>query len=190
MDGSPFGPRSDRGWRSRSWKNRCVARDCSPPGGHWVGDWVPARCASKRARTLARNYFGYVVEVAHDAGVEDRILLGGSHPLQLLHGPDPLRHHPIVAGALMRVLVPAGHLVMADGDAIVTTSSPLAWVSGCFVVVVGDGRPVYGMGGLDGLGGRIGGQETTSADWDGLGGREPQPCQGEGRGFESRRPLH
>ena len=24
-----------------------------------------------------------------------------------------------------------------------------------------DGRPVYGMGGLDGLGGRIGGQETT-----------------------------
>ena len=47
------------------------------------------------------------------------------------------------------------------------------------------------MGGLDGLGGRAGGQETTSGDWDGLGGREPQPffCQGEGRGFESRRPL-
>jgi hypothetical protein len=29
----------------------------------------------------------------------------------------------------------------------------------------GDGRPVYGMGGLDGLGGRVGGQETTSGDW-------------------------
>ena len=29
----------------------------------------------------------------------------------------------------------------------------------------GDGRPVYGMGGLDGLGGRTGGQETTSGDW-------------------------
>jgi hypothetical protein len=53
----------------------------------------------------------------------------------------------------------------------------------------GDGRPVYGMGGLDGLGGRAGGRETTSGDWDGIGGREPQPCQGEGRGFESRRPL-
>jgi hypothetical protein len=53
-----------------------------------------------------------------------------------------------------------------------------------------DGRPVYGMGGLDGLGGRAGGQESTSGDWDGLGGGEPQPCQGEGRGFESRRPLH
>ncbi len=56
----------------------------------------------------------------------------------------------------------------------------------------GNGRPVYGMGGLHGLGGRAGGQETTSGDWNGLGGREPQPffCQGEGRGFESRRPLH
>jgi hypothetical protein len=53
-----------------------------------------------------------------------------------------------------------------------------------------DGRAVYGMGGLDGLGGRIGGQKTMSAEWGGLGGREPQPCQGEGRGFESRRPLH
>src|SRR3954452_23536776 len=51
-----------------------------------------------------------------------------------------------------------------------------------------DGRPVYGMGGLGGLGGRMGGQETSGLD--GLGGREPQPCQGEGRGFESRRPLH
>gem|GEM_PF-3942988 len=38
-----------------------------------------------------------------------------------------------------------------------------------------DGRPVYGMGGLDGLGGRAGGEETTSGHWDGLGGREPQP---------------
>ena len=35
----------------------------------------------------------------------------------------------------------------------------------------------------------MGGQETTSAVWGGLDGREPQPCQGEGRGFESRRPL-
>ena len=31
------------------------------------------------------------------------------------------------------------------------------------LVAGGDGRPVYGMGGLDGLGGRIGGEETTSA---------------------------
>jgi hypothetical protein len=53
-----------------------------------------------------------------------------------------------------------------------------------------DGRPVYGMGGLGGLGGRIDGQETTSGDWDGLGGRFSSRCQGEGRGFESRRPLH
>ena len=45
------------------------------------------------------------------------------------------------------------------------------------------------MGGLDGLGGRIGGQETTSGDWDGLSGRFSSRCQGEGRGFESRRPL-
>ena len=28
-----------------------------------------------------------------------------------------------------------------------------------------DGRPVYGIGGLDGLGGRIGGQEPASRDW-------------------------
>ena len=35
----------------------------------------------------------------------------------------------------------------------------------CRVSVSGDGRPVYGMGGLDGLGGRIGGQDTTSGDW-------------------------
>ena len=46
------------------------------------------------------------------------------------------------------------------------------------------------MGGLDGLGGRAGGQETTSGDWDRLGGRFSSRCQGEGRGFESRRPLH
>ena len=53
-----------------------------------------------------------------------------------------------------------------------------------------DGRPVYGMGGLGGLGGRTGGQETTSGDWDGLSGGFSSRCQGEGRGFESRRPLH
>jgi hypothetical protein len=54
-----------------------------------------------------------------------------------------------------------------------------------------DGRPVYGMGGVDGLGGRVGGRETTSADWDGLSGGFSSRffCQGEGRGFESRRPL-
>ncbi len=28
-----------------------------------------------------------------------------------------------------------------------------------------DGRPVYGLGGLDGPDGRIGGQDTTSRDW-------------------------
>ena len=53
-----------------------------------------------------------------------------------------------------------------------------------------DGRPVCGLGGLDGPGGRTGGQETTPGDWDGLAGRFSSRCQGEGRGFESRRPLH
>ena len=31
------------------------------------------------------------------------------------------------------------------------------------------------MGGLDGLGGRMGGQETTSGDWDGLSGGFSSP---------------
>ena len=35
----------------------------------------------------------------------------------------------------------------------------------------------------------MGGQETTSGDWDGLSGGFSSRCQGEGRGFESRRPL-
>jgi hypothetical protein len=53
-----------------------------------------------------------------------------------------------------------------------------------------DGRAVYGMGGLDGLGGRTGGRETTSACWtDQTDGSHNFFCQGEGRGFESRRPL-
>ena len=52
-----------------------------------------------------------------------------------------------------------------------------------------DGRPVYGMGGLDGLGGRIGGQETTSRGWTDSTDGYLHVCQGEGRGFESRRPL-
>ena len=40
------------------------------------------------------------------------------------------------------------------------------------------------------LGGRIRGRSTTSDDTVGRGGPGPSPCQGEGRGFESRRPLH
>jgi hypothetical protein len=35
----------------------------------------------------------------------------------------------------------------------------------------------------------MGGQKTTSGDWDGLSGGFSSRCQGEGRGFESRRPL-
>jgi hypothetical protein len=51
----------------------------------------------------------------------------------------------------------------------------VAWSTVMMCRLLSDGRPVYGIGGLDGLGGRAGGQETTSGDWDGLGGREPQP---------------
>ena len=36
---------------------------------------------------------------------------------------------------------------------------------GIATVSLCDGRPAYGVGGLDGLGGRMGGQETTSGDW-------------------------
>ena len=57
------------------------------------------------------------------------------------------------------------------------------------LVAGGVGRPVFGTGGPDGLDGRMGGQEPTSRDWDGLSGGFSSRCQGEGRGFESRRPL-
>jgi hypothetical protein len=47
----------------------------------------------------------------------------------------------------------------------ITPSYPCTrWRGACFVGD-GDGRPVFGMGGLDGPGGRMGGQETTSAVW-------------------------
>ncbi len=72
----------------------------------------------------------------------------------------------------------------------ITPSYPCARWRAAGFVGGGDGRPVYGMGGLDGLGGRMGGQEPMSGDWDGLSGGFSSRCQGEGRGFESRRPLH
>ena len=56
-----------------------------------------------------------------------------------------------------------------------------------------DGRPLYDRPGLDGFSGFIGlirGRNSTSAEWGRLVGHSPSPCQGEGRGFESRRPLN
>src|SRR5918996_4196394 len=50
-------------------------------------------------------------------------------------------------------------------------------------------RPVdYGTD-LITLGGRVAGRSTTSGDSSAPGGRVRAPCQGEGRGFESRRPF-
>jgi hypothetical protein len=36
----------------------------------------------------------------------------------------------------------------------------------------------------------MGGQDTTSGDWMDQADGSLHVCQGEGRGFESRRPLH
>ena len=49
---------------------------------------------------------------------------------------------------------------------------------------------VDGMGGVDGLGRTNRRRGPRRGDWDVLGGVFSSPCQGEGRGFESRRPLH
>src|ERR1035438_8267574 len=50
-------------------------------------------------------------------------------------------------------------------------------------------RVLYYSDPLDGLNGRLRGRKTTSEDQSCLSGRLLAPCQGEGRGFESRRPL-
>jgi len=42
---------------------------------------------------------------------------------------------------------------------------------------------------LDGSNGQVARQEPTSATYGQLPGLFLSPCQGEGRGFESRRPL-
>ena len=56
-------------------------------------------------------------------------------------------------------------MVVVDGDASDTALDRFAWESVADFVGACDGRPVYGIGGLDGLDERIGGQETTSRDW-------------------------
>jgi hypothetical protein len=53
-----------------------------------------------------------------------------------------------------------------------------------------DGRPVYDVTDTSTLHGRLQGRQTMSHHARVRPGRTPDPCQGEGRGFESRRPLH
>jgi hypothetical protein len=51
-------------------------------------------------------------------------------------------------------------------------------------------RPVHYGTDLMPLSGRVAAQNTTSGDSPAPGGRVRAPCRGEGRGIESRRPLH